>query len=92
MDIRFTDKTAPDTAKRIDRPDKLHRSRARSDYRGAQLGLLVRYRARHGDGPGHVYDLPTQVKYLNETLNNCHLGRSEKSIALISKDSSLCSE
>ncbi len=27
-----------------------------------------------------------------ETLNNCHFERSEKSIVLITKDSSLCSE
>ena len=36
------------------------------------------------------------ITYFNmlvkETLNNCHFEHSEKSIVLIAKDSSLCSE
>jgi len=31
-------------------------------------------------------------RLLKETLNNCHFERSEKSMVLIAKDSSLCSE
>jgi len=33
-----------------------------------------------------------QANVIKETLNNCHFERSEKSITLTHKDSSLCSE